>query len=144
MAEKISEGWDGADRRSIPIHVLTHVSEVMDQFRQEEKERHKKLDEDMQARFELIEDRFDLIEGKLSHITHSIDAFMARTENVIEGFPGKDPDGHRRAHEEWLSESRAKKEFYEKLKQELAKYGLLALVGWIGLLIWNGFLRGPQ
>lgn len=144
MQEKISDGWDGTDRRSIPIHVLTHVSEVMDKFRQEENDRHVRIDEEQRERFELISDRFESLERKIHHLTDSITSFMGKTEILFNAFPGQDPEGHRKAHEAWLAEVRERKEFYSMLKKELAKYGLLGLVSWLLFLAWNGILKGPQ
>ncbi len=110
--------------KAIPMHVLSHVGEVMERFREEEKERHARMDENADRRFKAIED-------KIQHLTDSITAFMGRAEALFDGFPDQDPHGHRKAHEMWLEESREKKEFYVSMKKELAKYGLLAFAGWL-------------
>jgi hemerythrin len=68
-------------------------------------------------------------------------------ETILEefkaAFPGGDPKGHRIYHEEVISQVKAKKEFWNKLAFELAKYGLIAFVGWMVIQLWHGALQGP-
>lgn len=138
--------YTGTDRRhekAIPMHVLTHIGDVVEQFRRDENARHERLDNEISERFRNIHDRFDTLENKIHNLTDSVTVFMGKSEVLWSGFPGQDPEGHRRAHEEWLAESREKKEFYVTLKKELAKYGLFGLVGWLLFWAWHGFLQGP-
>lgn len=144
MSDEVFIGSDRRAEKAIPMHVLTHIGEVVEQFRTDENARHMKLDKEISDRFGRINDRFDTIEEKLHHLTDSVTAFMGRSEVLWNAFPGQDPEGHRKAHEDWLAESREKKEFYAMLKKELAKYGLLGLIGWLFFWAWYGFLQGPK
>lgn len=52
--------------------------------------------------------------------------------------------GHCSAHEQFIAESRARTEFWNKLRFELVKWGLLGLLGWLLVkVVWPAFLRGP-
>jgi hypothetical protein len=65
-------------------------------------------------------------------------------EEFRNAFPGGDPNGHRVYHEEVISQVKAKKEFWNKLAFELAKYGLIGFVGWMIIQLWHGVLVGPK
>lgn len=81
------------------------------------------------------ERRSDLLQ-MLQRLEEKIDAVMA-------GFPGDDPLGHRRYHEADIERVKARTEFFRKLFFELSKYGLLGLSGWLFMLAWRAFLKGP-
>ena len=128
---------DRRAEKAIPMHILTHIGEVVDGFRKDENDRHQRLDVE-------IADRFDRLEQKIHHLTDSITAYMGRTEALWSAFPGQDPDGHRKAHEAWLDEVRERKEFYATMKKELVKYGLLGLFSWVAFSLWAAFVKGPH
>lgn len=75
-------------------------------------------------------------------------ATLARIEEKLDqlmrGFPGGDPDGHRRYHEAMIERANARTEFLRKLTFELAKWGLLGFAAWCGHELWVSFLRGPK
>ena len=62
---------------------------------------------------------------------------------VLKAFPGDDPDGHRRHHEAVIKEAEAKAAFWEKMKYELVRWGLIAFLGWAAYALWHSFLQGP-
>ena len=59
-------------------------------------------------------------------------------------FPADDPVRHRAYHDEVINIARARKEFWQKLLFELAKWGLLGFLGWMLIAGWRDFLKGPQ
>lgn len=61
-----------------------------------------------------------------------------------EAFPEGDPDGHRRHHELVIKQAEEKAEFWQKMRLELAKWGLLGFLGWALLQLWQSFLQGPR
>ena len=124
---------DRRAEKAIPMHILTHISDVMQHISETEKERH-----------QVLEDKMDATNRRIDSLIQSVTAFMARQDDLAKAFPNQDPDGHRLAHEQWLSESRAKKEFYDSLKKEVAKYGILGLAAWIAFHLWAAFLQGPK
>ena len=72
--------------------------------------------------------------------TKEIGEAMAK---VLKAFPGDDPDGHRRHHEAVIREAEAKAAFWEKMKYELVRWGLIAFLGWAAYSLWHTFLQGP-
>jgi hypothetical protein len=55
-----------------------------------------------------------------------------RIDDLSKGFPDGDPDGHRRAHEAQIRKAEARTRLYEKLYEELATKGILALLAFVG------------
>lgn len=59
-------------------------------------------------------------------------------------FPEGDPHGHRRHHEASIKAAEDKAEFWKKMKEEISKYGLIGLIGWMSVVAWAAFVKGPQ
>ena len=68
----------------------------------------------------------------------------AVSKSMAAAFPEGDPDGHRISHELAIATARSRADLYEALKKEVAKYGILGLLGWAGVAIWHAFLQGPK
>lgn len=96
--------------------------------------------------------RIDLeerIEAKMDAIRMEIEKDMHEVRQLIKvAFP-KDEDGqadfigHRKAHEVWIKKVEAETEFFNKMKMELVKWGLLGFAGWAIYQLWIAFLHGP-
>jgi hypothetical protein len=125
------------ERRAIPIHILNHIDERLENHSDKVDRQLAAIRSDLQHNAEQSEERH-------RHLVDSITAFMGRAELLFDAFPEQDPNGHRRAHEEWVKEAAAKAEFWQTMKKELAKYGLLGLAGWVAFQLWTAFLHGPQ
>ena len=63
---------------------------------------------------------------------------------MIKSFPEGDADGHRKAHEAQMQAVQARAEFWKKLLFEVAKYGVMGVLGWLALKVWVAFLAGPS
>jgi hypothetical protein len=124
---------DRRAEKAIPMHILQHISDAMERINATEKERH-----------QVLEEKIDAIERRVGSLITSINSYMDKQETLLSAFPNQDPEGHRAAHEQWLAESKAKKEFYDSLKKEVAKYGILGLAAWIAFHLWAAFLQGPH
>jgi hypothetical protein len=68
----------------------------------------------------------------------------AVTHALSAAFPDGDADGHRRHHEAVIKASEARAEFWTTMAKEVAKYGLVSLVGFLAIAAWQVFLRGPS
>lgn len=55
-------------------------------------------------------------------------------------FPEGDPDGHRVAHEAWIRRAEAQADFWEKLRGSVFTWGVVGLLGVLGLALWQYFL----
>ena len=68
-----------------------------------------------------------------------------RFESILQrSFPGGDPVGHRVAHEAQMQAVLDRAQFWKTMRFEIAKYGLLGLLGWGAVALWLAFLKGPK
>ena len=88
------------------------------------------------------------VKNELSQAREELHRRAEGTEKQIvelrHAFPADDPAGHRAYHDEVIAIARARKEFWQKLLFELAKWGLLGFVAWLVLAGWRDFLKGPN
>lgn len=63
--------------------------------------------------------------------------------DFLNAFPDQDPAGHLTAHQLWIAETKRKAEFWEKMKFELTRWGLMGFIAWVVIQLWLSFLKGP-
>lgn len=96
-----------------------------------------------------VNTRLTHIEHQLSSLTQSIVAYMDKQTDIGAAFP-KDPhtgepdyNGHCSAHEQFIAESKARTEFWKKMRFELTKWGLLGFLGWLLIqVVWPALVKG--
>lgn len=66
-----------------------------------------------------------------------------RLEALEKAFPNSDPEGHRRYHEAEIRKLHEHTERMASLKYEVAKWAVLAIIGWAAVALWGVFVRGP-
>jgi hypothetical protein len=76
----------------------------------------------------------------LNHMSGE-DAVIAQFKSA---FPAGDPKGHCEWHLAEIERIRSRKEFWQKMTFELAKWGLIGFLGWVVLQLWHGALQGPK
>jgi len=87
------------------------------------------------------EARTDRTERSISHIEEQLDQVLADLKSIKGAFPedefgNVDMLGHRRYHEEMIAAARAQTKFWEELRRDLIKKGLVwALIAVIGLAV---------
>lgn len=59
-------------------------------------------------------------------------------------FPEGDPTGHRKHHEAVIAKAESRAKFWQKMLEEITKYGLIGLLGWLAITAWSAFLQGPH
>ncbi|WP_175982547.1 hypothetical protein [Caballeronia zhejiangensis] len=72
-------------------------------------------------------------------IEKDLKVVIERVDDLTKGFPDGDPEGHRRAHEVLIRKAEARAKFYEDLRAKLVERGLLALLGLLGVALWQYF-----
>ncbi|WP_186087296.1 hypothetical protein [Burkholderia gladioli] len=72
----------------------------------------------------------------LQVVEADLKVLIGRVDDLAKGFPGNDPDGHRRAHEAMIARAEARARLYDELRAELAKKGLWALLIALGTAVW--------
>ena len=58
-------------------------------------------------------------------------------------FPEGDPHGHRRHHELSIKAAEDKAAFWKKMRDEITRWGLLGVLGWLSFVVWAAFVKGP-
>lgn len=114
------------------VAVEAHKKEMQQQFADMRKE----LDAHATRVEKLSESTLTVIEKQNVLIRDIKEAFT-------KAFPEGDAEAHRRAHEAWLDKDRADKEFWIKLKQNTINWVVIAILSWIGLVLWGAFVQGP-
>lgn len=114
------------------VVVEEHKKEMQQQF----KEMREELDNHAHRVEKLSESTLTVIEKQNALIKELKDAF-------VKAFPEGDAESHRKAHEEWIEKDRADKEFWIKLKQNTINWVVIAILSWVGLVLWGAFIQGP-
>lgn len=76
------------------------------------------------------------VRSQVHELSLSFSSYVAKAEDALRGFPDADPDGHRRVHEALIEQTKLRAEFYRKLRDELAKWGILGLAGFLFMAAW--------
>ncbi len=164
------QDWSGAERRSLPIHIINWVKdEVKDStasmeallkaHTEDEMDRYDQIIRQIRDNNTKSEERHDVTQSfvqsnqaKIEHLQQSITSFMDGTADfhaaIKRAFPkdtegNPDYDGHRGAHLAWIDEAKESKELRGYIKKVVLGAAAVALTSWLTLLIWQGVLLGP-
>lgn len=86
----------------------------------------------------------DKLDAKLTaHMLDETKEIAAAVSSILKAFPGDDPDGHRKHHELVIKQAEASAAFWEKMRFELVRWGLIGFLGWAAYALWHSFLQGP-
>ena len=120
MQEKSS--WDGAERRREQDMLFDLLAQ-----------QNQKLD-----------DLNEAVRDTANELRAHADGETARIAAIAAGFPDGDPDGHRRYHEAEIKRIERRADLWQKMRLELAKWGLIGFLGWAAVALWQQALKGPQ
>lgn len=95
------------------------------------------------------------IDQKLDATTNTLQAHMVKEEKdwegfhasiaqIQEGFPNKDMHGHAAYHTDIISIMAERKAFWKKMRETISIWGLVGVIGWLSVVVWNAFLQGPH
>ena len=156
--------WQGDERRSSPIHILTYVKEVVTTETEEIKksfEAYRKEfamhDEDEMARYDQIlknqKTNADAAEKRYGELIQTVNSYAEKAEQFHEDVRtaflinkhGK-PDyaGHANAHESWLRQADEQRKFMSDVKRAVIIALSIGVGGWLLSLAWAGVLVGPK
>lgn len=65
-------------------------------------------------------------------------------ESLVNAFPNKDTIGHHDYHATLIERNLWITSICKDVTKEIAKYGLLGFLAWLGYQAWTGFLAGPM
>jgi hypothetical protein len=156
--------WTGDERRSIPIHILTYVKEIVTDETREIKESFAQYrqefsmhDADEMARYDQIlnnqKRNADAAEERYSQLIRTVESYATKAEQFHEDVKsafltnrhGKvDYSGHANAHEAWIRQAEENKKLLKDIKTAIIIALAIGLGGWLLSLTWAGVLKGPQ
>ena len=94
---------------------------------------------------EVLSNQHELDTKLSAHIDREETMLLEATERLTKtAFPDGDPDGHRRAHEAWIKSQEQKAEFWEKMKTEVYKWGIIGVLGFLATAAWVALTKGPR
>lgn len=91
-----------------------------------------------------LDDLNEAVRDTANELRAHADGETARIAAIADGFPDGDPDGHRRYHEAEIKRIERRADFWQKMRLELAKWGLIGFIGWAAVALWQQALKGPQ
>lgn len=129
---------DAADAETFNLIMDTRV--VMEEHKKEMQQQFADMRKELDAHATRVE---KLSESTLTVIEKQNVLIRDIKEAFTKAFPEGDAESHRRAHEAWLDKDKADKEFWIKLKQNTINWVVIAILSWIGLVLWGAFVQGP-
>lgn len=148
--------YTGPDRRMRPdSETFNLISETREMVEKQEAEMAKQfgvIHKELRDQNAASNERHEKLGERLEHISEStLHAINLQNTTIQEihklfkaAFPEADAEGHRKAHESWMAKEKEDREFWLKLKQNTVNWGVIVLLGWIGLALWSAFLTGPK
>ena len=140
--------WDGNERRKLANTAEAETFNLIMDTRQAVEEH--KLE--MQAQFHEMKREMETHASKVERLSESTLSVIEKQNVLIrqlkdaftKAFPEGDAESHRRAHEEWMEKDKADREFWAKLKQNTINWVVVAVLSWVGLVLWGAFVQGPK
>ena len=125
QAERCAQGWDGTENRRTPPHTLAEAIEILD----------RRIDDRIKIHLERHNAqeimRQQSLVGELRTSIEGLEDLIKR------GFPGGDPEEHRRYHEEAIALMRARRKLMESISERTVTGLVWAVIGVTGLALWH-------
>ena len=145
--------WTGQERRSAPLHIINYIDGRM----REHTERVEKILRDHIAEEMLpfgeiqsaLKESREGSEARHAELVAQITAHRSRVEHLESAFietdhGGLDVIGHKQDH----SMRKTTAEWWDSVKKssttKVIEYTLVAVLAWVGIAMWNAFLKGPK
>lgn len=149
----MTEAWAGEERRGIPMHILNymderlaghtrHIEGIFQQHTEEEMDRYASIVESIEAHTKASEARHGAL-------IQSINAYMEHQDQIRGAFL-KDESGRPDYHGHWYDHNHRKNLaiWWQGVKDgvlvKVIEWGTVLVLGWLGLMVWQGILQGPK
>ena len=139
--------WSGPERRvefaatdAETFNLITDTRAAVEEHKKEMQQQFKEMKEELDNHAHRLE---KLSESTLSMLQKQNTLIKELKDAFVKAFPDGDAESHRKAHEEWIEKDRADKEFWVKLKQNTINWVVIAILSWVGLVLWGAFIQGP-
>ena len=143
---KTNEQWKGEEKRKCD-HSDDDTFDLISDTRRAIEE-HKV---EMEKLFSGVADQIEDNSKRIDEMSKSTIAVIEKQNALIKelrdmfnkAFPEGDAEAHRRAHESWIEKDKAEREMWSKLKQNTINWLVIAVLSWVGLILWGSFVQGP-
>lgn len=147
--------WAGEERRGIDgvtLKLMTEVRIAMEAHEKKEEATFREIKAEIKGnrvesdiRHEEILARFSQMQASTMGLLQTNNSTTNEIHKMFkEAFPEGDVQAHRKAHESWIKKAEADKEFWLKLKQSTVNWIVIAVLSWIGIVLWAAFAHGPN
>jgi len=68
----------------------------------------------------------------------------SKLDALNQGFPNGDTRGHAAYHSNIIEIMEDRKAFWKKMRDAAAQWGLIGVLGWLAVIVWQAFLQGPH
>ena len=140
--------WDGQERRKLvtgaeaeTFNLIIDTRQAVEEHKLEMQEQFHGLKREMETHARKVE---SLSASTLSVIEKQNGLIKDLKDAFVKAFPEGDAESHRRAHEDWIEKDKAEREFWAKLKQNTINWVVVAVLSWVGLVLWGAFVQGPK
>jgi hypothetical protein len=141
----MSEEWDGAERRGLPMHILRYIDERLE-------EQYAAFSEQMSANNDRIA---SLTQSLTSWMDKEPAALVEQCEKIVDEAIPHHPDHpdatarekrheHRRAHANWIKRVDEEMARWKRLREGVIQWVVLAGVGLSATAVWQYLLKGPN
>lgn len=94
---------------------------------------------------EMHKDVKDLDKKLIDHMTNETHELASEVAKLLlNAFPEGDPVAHKKRHELELKRMEDRAAFWEKMRFELTRWGLIGFLGWAAWALWRAALLGPK
>ena len=94
--------------------------------------------------FELLTKRMEAVSISLTSLEKRISQFETIHSELRESMPNGDFAGHARYHEEVMKALADKAAFWKKMKESVATWGAIGLLGLVSTAVWKFIIQGPH
>lgn len=136
------EGWDGDERRAIPIHILNHIDQRLSEHAKTVDDRLEEIQSCLEASEQANSDRHTVLVDRITSVMGKYELMEAAFIKTEEGTP--DFHGHwydhisRKRFSDWLRDAR------NNAFSKVLEYVTIAILVWITLSAWETILKGPK
>jgi len=79
------------------------------------------------------------VKESTADLEQKIAAMQTRQDTIIAGFPGGDPDSHRRYHESIIEWRELRNRMVREALVKAAQAGAVGALGWVAYAVWMAF-----
>lgn len=150
----MDQKWDGVERRgeNIAVELMGQVTQMFENHVREEMTRYDSIRDEIAEHRVASEERHLQLVDRISHMSQSTTSAIEKQNTMVReihalfkaAFPEGDPNKHRLMHEALDEKAKADAEFWMKTKQNAVSAIVIAVIMWVGTLVWMGLLAGPK